>query len=182
MLSTLLGLALLQDAAEVAIGDAKIAVRVQAIQGQRGPATMEFAALKRGEGILVAFARDRHAHFYHWSRGGGGRRTFDVAFLKSDGEITEVVALLSEELGHPEPPRGISAVKGITSADEIRFALFLPPNSAGRSGVRNGVKAKSSDRFDRKGGLYSSPFRREISGGRPSARTVFEMENAHVIG
>ncbi len=141
MFPTLLALALAQDAGEVAIGDARIAVRIQAKNGQRGPAAMEFAAPKRGEGILVAFARDRHAHFYHWSRGGGGRRMFDVAFLKADGEVAEVLPLLSEELGHPEPPRGISAVKGITSADEIRFVLFLPPNSAARSGVRKGAKA-----------------------------------------
>jgi len=140
MLTTLL-LALLQDAGEVSIGSDRIAVRLHAKNGQRGPATMSFAAPKRGEGILVAFARDRHAHFYHWSKSGGGRRVFDVAFITSDGEIAEVLPLLSEELGHPDPPHGISAVKGVTSEQEIRFALFLPPNSAGRSGVKKGVKA-----------------------------------------
>lgn len=102
---------------------------------------MDFGALKRGEGILVAFARSRYAHFYHWVRTGGGKRVYDIAFIGSDGEIVEVAPLLAEELSHAEAPRGITAVRGVTSSLEIRFALFLAPNSAHRVGARKGARA-----------------------------------------
>lgn len=133
--------AVLVQEGEVSIGEDRIPVRIRAKNGERGPATMEFGALRRGEGILVAFARDRHAHFYNWVRTGGGKRVYDVAFLRADGEIVEVASLLAEELGHVEPARGISAVRGVTSSMEIRFALFLAPNSAGRVGARKGARA-----------------------------------------
>jgi uncharacterized membrane protein (UPF0127 family) len=136
----LLAAALLQEG-EVSIGDDRLPVRIRARNGERGPAAMDFGAVKRGEGILVAFARDRHAHFYYSVRAGGGKRMYDAAFLRADGEVVEVTPLLAEELSHPEPPRGISAVRGITSSAEIRYALFLAPNSAGRLGVRKGAKA-----------------------------------------
>ncbi len=116
---------LLQD---VTIGDAKIAVKLRAKNGERGPAAMAFEP-----NTLVAFARNRHIHLYHWSRE-SSRRVFDVAFIDSNGLVTEVAPLMSEEMQHQDPHRGINKIKGLTSTQEVQYALILKPNSKVKKG------------------------------------------------
>jgi hypothetical protein len=134
---TLVFLAVLLQA-KVSIGEIEIPVRVRAKNGERGPSANDFGEIKKGEGVLVAFARDRYIHFYAWTRTNPGRRLYDVAWIASSGEVTEVVPLINEEMPDPRPAYGINKVKGITSAKEVQYALFLPPNSK----VKKGATAK----------------------------------------
>lgn len=135
MIALLLGV-LLQ--AKVSIGEVEIPVALRAKNGERGPGVNEFGSIKKGEGVLVAFTRDRYIHFYAWTRTNPGKRLYDVAWIASNGEIVEVAPLVAEEMPDPRPAYGINKVKGITSSKEVRYALFLPPSSK----VKKGAAAK----------------------------------------
>jgi uncharacterized membrane protein (UPF0127 family) len=127
---------------QVRVGKTEIPVSVRAKNGERGPSATDFGAVERERGILVAFARPRHIHFYSWTRKNPGRRLYDVAFLAADGQISEVVPLVAEEMTHSDPSFGINKIRGVTSTSEAVFALFLAANSAARLGVKKGTRAE----------------------------------------
>jgi uncharacterized membrane protein (UPF0127 family) len=136
MIPLLAGLILLQDAPEVRVGKRTIPVRLRANHAERGPATMDFGDVKRGEGIMVCFPRDRYAHFYYWTRGQTSKRKYDVAWITSKGKVVDVVSLAAEYMPHKDPPWGINKIRGITSKEEVQYALFMAPNNARRYGIR----------------------------------------------